>query len=428
MLFALLIASFLSAAIPCALFCLNLRRYLPPPQAAPDLPAVSLLIPARNEAEGIAEAIATALATRGIPFEVIIMDDASTDETAAIVRAAAEHDPRLRLEHAPPLPHGWNGKQHACWALAQAAHNPILCFVDADVRLHPDCLARMTTFLTTPPEKRTWVPHPREARVGSQPCEARVGSQPRSPSPALVSGFPRQLTGSPLEWLLIPLIHFVLLGFLPLGRMRKTTNPGFAAGCGQFLLCTREAYFATGGHSGIKLTMHDGLRLPRLFREHGYHTDLADITDLASVRMYTNAHDTWQGLAKNATEGIAAPARILPITLLLLLGQVLPFASPLLVFNYAILLTLRFYEKPRPTDYRNIDSLYLAAALSALAIFAAWLPRILAARRFRQDWRSALLHPLGILLLLAVQWYALARKLRGGQVTWRNRSYLKTSA
>ncbi len=463
MILALLIASFLSAAIPCALVCLNLRRYLPPPPAAPDLPAVSLLIPARNEAEGIAEALASALASRSLVFEVIIMDDASTDATAAIVLAHAARDPRVRLERAPPLPPGWNGKQHACWALAQAARNPILCFVDADVRLDPNCIARMATFLTrtrnsvlhsSQPHRDEWDPTSTPQRIiVPERVEAGGFSPLNTPTPekgalapansALISGFPRQLTGSPLEWLLLPLIHFVLLGFLPLGRMRKTTNPGCAAGCGQFLLCDREAYFACGGHSNIKLTMHDGLRLPRLFREHGYHTDLADITDLARVRMYTNARDTWQGLAKNATEGLGAPARIIPITLILLLGQVLPFAMFVVALapnlNSTIILDL-FIEMPTrlhghftPWELAHLRLLTLSwtwgpTVLWLLIVLIAWLPRILAARRFRQNWRSALFHPVGILLLLAVQWYALLRKLRGGQVSWRGRAYIKTSA
>ena len=221
------------------------------------------------------------------------MDDGSTDGTDGIVRGLAESDPRVRLERAPALPAGWNGKQHACWALALAARNPVLCFVDADVRLGPECVARMAGFLD---------------------------------GKALVSGFPRQVTGTALEWLLLPLIHFVLLGFLPITRMRMGTDPALAAGCGQFMMVRAEDYFACGGHSGIKLTMHDGLRLPKLFREAGFSTDLADLTELASCRMYTSAGQVWSGLAKNATEGLAEPKRIVPVSVLLVLGQVLPVA------------------------------------------------------------------------------------------------------
>ncbi len=94
----------------------------------------------------------------------------------------------------------------------------------------------------------------------------------------------------------------------------------------------RDAYRKTGGHAQIRATMHDGLLLPQLFRRHGLRTDIADLTHLATCRMYHNASEVWQGLAKNATEGMASPARILPFTFLLFCGQILPFllAVPLL--------------------------------------------------------------------------------------------------
>ena len=387
MILLLLIMSVAAALLPAALFSMNLRLYVePPPATDANLPAVSILIPARNEAAVIDAAVTNALLSRGVDIEVVVMDDGSTDGTDAIVLALAAADPRVRLERAPALPPGWNGKQHACWALAQAAHNPILCFVDADVTLGPDCVARMAHFLET-------------------------GDN------ALVSGFPRQVTETTLEWLLLPLIHFVLLGFLPVSRMRAGTDPNFAAGCGQFLMARKEAYFAIGGHSEIKLTMHDGLRLPRLFRAAGRRTDLADITNLASCRMYTTAAQVWSGLAKNATEGLAARSRIVPVTLLLLLGQVFPFIALLILLPSLVLLIA--LAGMITISYSAV----LVFALIVVGITAAWLPRWLGVRRFRQDWRSAFFHPLGIVLLLAIQWYSLFRKMRGGQVSWRGRAY-----
>jgi glycosyltransferase involved in cell wall biosynthesis len=393
MMLALGLICLVCAVVPAVLFCVNLRLYVEPPTvgaAAP--PAVSILIPARNEAAAIGSAVAHALTTSGVDFEVVVMDDGSTDGTDAIVLAMAASDARVRLERAPALPGGWNGKQHACWALAHAARNPVLCFVDADVSLGPECVGRMVQFL-------------------------------ESGGSALVSGFPRQITGTTLEWLLLPLIHFVLLGFLPIGRMRKGTDPAFAAGCGQFMMVRRDSYFTCGGHSEIKLTMHDGLLLPRLFRAAGFRTDLADITNLASCRMYTSAAQVWSGLAKNATEGIAAPARIVPVSLVLLLGQVLPFicvvyiVGSFLVFLPALLHHMFIFGVSDPS--------LLVGSLCALAaaLIGVWLPRWIGVARFKQDWRSALLHPIGILLLLSVQWYALLRKLRGGAVSWRGRAY-----
>ena len=369
------IAVMLCALSPAVLFVVNLRRYrAPQAMDAGRLPAVSVLIPARDEERAIGAAVRSVLASTGVEIEVVVMDDASTDGTAKLVAELAREDGRVHLEHAPMLPRGWNGKQHACWALAHAATHPVLCFVDADVRLKPEALGRMATFL-------------------------------ESSGSALVSGFPRQVTETTMEWMLLPLIHFVLLGFLPMSAMRNGTDPAFAAGCGQFLMVDRAAYFRAGGHAAIRETMHDGLRLPKLLRAAGERTDLADITHLARCRMYRNAAQVWLGLAKNATEGIAAPVRIVPITLLLLLGQVAPFCL------LGWLLASRSSVKPEVWVFATV------------AVAAAWLPRVLSAVRFRQRMWSAAVHPVAMVVLLAIQWYALGRKLLGGAVSWKDRAY-----
>ncbi len=392
---ALSLLVLLCSLVPAALFLRNLTLYREPPSAIP-VAGVSILIPARNEALGIGDAIRAALASRDVAFEIVVMDDSSTDGTAAIVLALAAEDARVRLQRAPALPAGWNGKQHACWALAHAARFPLLCFVDADVRLAPECVARMAAFL-------------------------EHGGKGQGSS--LVSGFPRQITDTWLEWMLLPLIHFVLLGFLPIGRMRRGTNPAFAAGCGQFILVRADDYIACSGHSGIKLTMHDGLKLPRLFREHGFRTDLADLTNLATCRMYTSAAQVWNGLAKNATEGIASPGRILPITFVLLLGQVWPFAGVLLILRGLIYLYQYHFGFVLGTTKPWTAILVFGGIL--LGVVISWMIRAIACVRFKQDWRSALLHPVGITLLLSVQWYSLVRKLSGRAVKWRDRAYVE---
>jgi hypothetical protein len=373
--------AFCCATVPAVLWAWNMLLYREPgfggcgETGHCELPeAVSVLIPARNEERAIAASITSLLASRGIKIEILVLDDGSTDRTAEIVLGLAAQDPRVRLESSPPLPGGWNGKQHACYALAGLARSNVVCFLDADVRLAPEALLRMSAFLV------------------------RSGSD-------LVSGFPRQETETPLEWLLLPLIHFVLLSYLPLAGMRALRAPGLAAGCGQFLMVHRDAYRSTGGHSQIRTTMHDGLLLPRLFRRHGLRTDIADLTHLATCRMYYSASEVWQGLAKNATEGMAAPARILPFTFLLFCGQILP-----------LLLALSLWVAPRSFSGQ-------ARSLIFIALAASFLPRLLAVWRYRQPLFSACLHPLGVAVLLTLQWYALARKLAGQQVTWKERAY-----
>jgi Glycosyl transferase family 2 len=373
--------AFCCATVPAALWVWNMLLYREPGTGGcaemghcvlPD--GISVLIPARNEERVIGASIESLLASRGVQIEIIVLDDSSTDRTAEIVHGFAARDARVRLEHSPGLPRGWNGKQHACHALAAMARFKILCFLDADVRLAPEALASMSVFL------------------------ARTGSD-------LVSGFPRQETETPLEWLLLPLIHFVLLSYLPLAGMRALPAPGFAVGCGQFLMVRRDGYRQTGGHAQIRTTMHDGLLLPQLFRRHGLRTDIADLTHLATCRMYRNASEVWRGLAKNATEGMASPARILPFTLLLFCGQILP-----LLLALSLLIT--------PGSYSGASE-----SLILVALAASFVPRLLSVWKYRQPLVSACLHPLGVALLLTIQWYALLRKIAGQQVTWKERAY-----
>ena len=373
--------AFVFAALPAVLWLWNMLIYREPLADTCSmmgncvLPGgVSVLIPARNEERVIAASIASLLASRGVQFEIVVLDDGSTDRTAEIVAGFAAQDPRVRLEYSPPLPNGWNGKQHACYTLAGMARSNVLCFLDADVRLAPEALAAMSAFL-------------------ERSCSD------------LVSGFPRQETETFLEVLLLPLIHFVLLSYLPLAGMRSSPAPSFAVGCGQFLMVRRDAYRKCGGHAEIRTTMHDGLLLPSLFRRHGFRTDIADLTHLATCRMYYNAANVWRGLAKNATEGMAAPARILPFTILLFCGQILPL---LLAISLVV----------SPASYTGRAQSFILAALAA-----SFLPRLYSVWKYRQPLLSALLHPLGVAILLVLQWNALIRKLAGQQVTWKERAY-----
>jgi len=371
-------AMLVCAAIPALLFAMNLVFFRRPgrPWNKRVLPPVSILIPARNEEGSIAAAIESVLASRGVAFELIVLDDASTDRTAEIVRAIAEEDSRVRLESAPELPDGWNGKQHACWVLASLATHDVFCFLDADVRIGPEAIYRM---------------------VGELNHVERD-----EPEMALVSGFPHEETGTFLEDLLLPLIHFVLLGFLPMAGERWSRSSAFAAGCGQFLMVRREPYFATGGHSANPKTMHDGLRLPKLFRRNGFRTGVFDLSHDAECRMYQNAGEVWGGLVKNATEGMASLLRLPVFTVLLLVGQVLPIAMIVVSLQLKYVLPLR---------------------LALLALVLGYGIRCFSAWRFRQSWLSVLLNPVGVVVLLLLQWYALLRKLLRLPVEWKLRSY-----
>ena len=369
--------AFFLALLPAAMTITNIVQFRPPrkPEPGAPRPRVSLLIPARNEANSIEAAVTSALASEGVELEVVVLDDGSTDDTAAIVRRLAEADPRVRLHAAPPLPGGWCGKQHACWTLSKLATHDVLVWIDADVRLAPDALTLAAAYLD------------------------------ESDAP-LVSGFPQQETLTPMEQLVVPLMHAVLLGYLPVYEMRRSLHPAFGAGCGQFFVARRAAYFKAGGHAAIRRSLHDGVTLPRAFRAAGFKTDLFDATDLATCRMYRTAGEVWRGFAKNATEGMATEGGIGVWTLLLLGGHVLPYvllaAAALGAVEDAHSLTTRWIVS--------------AAGLSfCTSLLVMW--------RFRQTWTSGLLRPIGVAVLVAIQWYALGRKLLGRPSGWKGRAY-----
>ncbi|GAC1654819.1 MAG: glycosyltransferase [Acidobacteriaceae bacterium] len=350
-------ACLICALIPFVLLLVNLPNFRRPSACAHEaLPAVSVLIPARNEERNIGALLVDLEAQTGCKLEIIVCNDHSTDTTEAIVSTFAQ----VKLISAPALPAGWNGKQHACWVLAQHARHDLLCWIDADVRLAPSAIRD----------------------------SAEVLQRSRA---ACVSGFPREITRTAVESLLLPLIHFVLLGYLPLPFMRRSNSPAFAAGCGQFMLARRAPYFSVGGHAAIQSSRHDGIKLPRLFRRHHFQTDIFDATEIAHCRMYEGAAATWNGLLKNADEGIGSSGAIIPFTVFLVCGQILPFAF----------------------CWRS--GVFAAAALTAL------MTRASCALRFRQSWLGVAFHPVSVLLLLIIQWESLWMRARGRQTAWRGR-------
>ena len=340
---------------------------------------VSILIPARNEEASIGEALRSLLSSNhgqelgsqaNAAIEILVMDDHSEDNTASIVEAISATDGRVRLLHSKPLPENWNGKQHACWQLANAARFEHLLFLDADVRMTSDAISRCL-------------------------AEQKLRNAP------LVSGFPMQETGTLAEKMLIPLMHYVLLGYLPIERMRSTLGVGLAAGCGQLFLAERTAYRRAGGHEAIQKTRHDGIQLPRAFRKAGLRTDIFDASDIARCRMYTSAGQVCNGLLKNATEGIANPRLIFIFTFLLVFGSVLPLAS----LAYGAFAGWSWF----------------AMALLLTASVIAFIPRWKACKLFQQSYLGAWLHPLGVACFVALQWVALLRQQFGLTTVWRGR-------
>lgn len=372
----LLLLALLSVA---ALVRRNLRDYhlpLPPETPTDPLPPVSVLVPARNEAAGI-EACLEGLLAQGSPvLEVLVLDDASTDDTAARVERLAARHPRLRLLPGEPLPPGWAGKAHACAQLARQARGEWLLFVDADTRARPGLV-----------------------------CAALGVAVSRQAD--LLSTFPRQVCGTPGEALAVPLVYWLLFTLLPLRRVWEDPSPAFAAACGQLLLARAAAYRQVGGHAALPASLHDGLHLARLYKRHGRRVVLADLSPWISCRMYRGLGECWRGFTRNVYQGLGSPGALAALTA----AQFPLFVVPWLGLAAGAALGWPGWA-------------WLCAAQAGVLLGIAAALR----RRFRFPWLTVALLPLALLLLLVIPWAGALRTWCGRPAIWKGRSVGATPA
>jgi chlorobactene glucosyltransferase len=238
----------------------------------PNPPRVSILIPARDEAATIHDTIAALLRQDYPDFEVVLLDDGSTDGTADRAAAAGKGDPRLRIITGQPLPDGWLGKNWACRQLGEAATGDILIFTDADV---------------------IWEPGAGKALVG----EITHGATD------LLSIWPTQITVTWAERLIVPQIALAIIGYLPVIAVHAFDWPIFAAANGQCLVFNRATYQAIGGHTAVAGDIVEDVMLARRVKSLGYRLRMADGAGLIRCRMYDGWPAVRDGFAKNILAG-----------------------------------------------------------------------------------------------------------------------------
>lgn len=229
---------------------------------------LSVIIPARNEAEVIERCVRSVLASHYAPLEVLVVDDRSTDDTAAIVRRLAAEDARVRLVEGRELPAGWFGKPWACVQGAEAATGELLCFTDADTIHDPDLLPRA---------------------VGG--LEA-TGAE-------LFTILPQQLCLTAAEKLVLPQIFFILGARFTPRRVNRARHASAVIANGQFILMPRTAYARVGTHAAVKHEVAEDLALGQEVYRRGGKVFLAYATDLMRTRMYTSWAHLREGWSKN---------------------------------------------------------------------------------------------------------------------------------
>ena len=229
-------------------------------------PLVSVIVPARNESAVIATVVESILATTYDPIELLVVDDRSTDDTAAIVEGM--HDPRLRVVRGERLPAGWYGKPWACVQGYRAAKGDILLFTDADTRHAPELLGRTVAAL-------------------------------RREAAALVTVAPLQRCVTFWERVVMPQIWLLLaLRYHPAAVNRARRERDVIAN-GQFILTTRAAYQAAGTHEAVRHEVAEDLALAQTYLRHGLKLHFAFADRLMETRMYHGLSHLIEGWSKN---------------------------------------------------------------------------------------------------------------------------------
>jgi len=354
----------------------NLRylRHLciyPPPEK---FPLFSVLIPARNEERNIAYCMETLLSQDYPNFEVIVLDDDSTDMTWEILQEFASKDTRLKLLKGKPLPQGWLGKHWACHQLAEAADGELLLFVDADTTHQPDMLR-----------------HAAGAIIAEKA--------------SLISMLPQQIVVTWSELLSVPAFYFGIVCGVPLGLTSRQRNPLLFAAIGQVMLFRRDAYTAVGGYAGVRQNVVDDIAIGRKVVGMGFSYRLLDGSGQVSCRMYRNFHQTWTGLTKSTF----ATYNFDPLLLIFLqLSVLLLFVEPLIVFIMGIVQPLAFE----------------VTAMAGLGIIFSLLLFGMSYHRFQFPFYLVLLYPLSAIFMVVIAIASMVLTMQG-KAKWKGRSMPK---
>lgn len=233
-------------------------------------PRVSIIVPARNEDEHIEPALTSLLKLDYDNYEVIAVDDRSTDRTGEVmdrVASTSEASDRVKVIHVAELPSGWLGKVHAMWSAANQANGDWLLFTDADVHFRPDVLSR-----------------------------ALVYAQAEGADHLVL--FPRMIMRSPGERMMIAFFQTL---FVFGHRPWKVADPKAKdhMGVGAFNLIRRRVYDAVGGYQALRFEVLDDMKLGKIVKNGGYRQRNVYGADLISLRWVTGAMGMVNNLTKN---------------------------------------------------------------------------------------------------------------------------------
>jgi glycosyltransferase involved in cell wall biosynthesis len=337
---------------------------------------VSVCIPARNESANIDACVRAVLASRWPQLEVIVVDDRSEDDTAAIALAAGQGDERLHVVAGVEPPAGWAGKPWACSRAAGEARGQIFCFVDADVQIAPDAIQALVVTM--------------------------VQQQLR-----LLSVYGSWTLHGFWERLLIPAVGWLIRGAIDLDIVNDSGRPEAFAN-GQLIMVERQAYESLNGHQSVRDQILEDVRLAEQFKRHGFAVGMRVAAWAFQVRLYDGLNAIVRGYAKNLFEGMGRqPSMALGAVLFIFVGALLPWLA------LCLALVARFHWG---WTIPSNGWLVWCAVVCSLQIVFRWCLEVRDGRAGRIAWA----HPLANVLLV----WILLRSMTSMKAQWKGRVFV----
>lgn len=331
---------------------------------------VSVLIPARDEADNLPGCLDSVLASGPIVGEVLVYDDHSTDGTRECIDRYAAQDSRVRRISPVPLEPGWAGKPFACYQLSLHATRQWWLYLDADARLTPDSIGGIVN--------------------AADDKDA-----------TMLSCWPRIKMSGWWEKLLMPLLNFVVFTLFPAPLSFKRADPSLGLAHGACILVRGDIYQQIGGHRLVRSEMFEDTRLAQAWRASGHRSECLDGQDVVRVRMYRSFRGIWNGFLKNFRPAFRSA-----------------FSFWLFMLLHAMVFLAPFVALVAGLMGVNVPVALYIAAVSVLAM------RFALAFRFGHPFWSAALHPLGEALLIACGLRSWWMCRSGAGVEWKGRRYM----
>jgi chlorobactene glucosyltransferase len=343
-----------------------------------DLPCISVIIPARNEERNIRRCLESLLNQIYPNYELIVVDDRSTDGTAQILHQLEGENPGLHIVHGNEMLEGWAGKPHALVQGAEAAKGEWLCFMDADTFSTPTLLS--STY-----------------------------QMAKTTQADMFSILTAQELGSFWERTVLPLVFLGLSYGFPADRVNDPSKPDAIAN-GQFILIKRAVYEAVGGHGAVKERIDEDKAIAVLVKHAGYHLVVSDGRKVASTRMYTNLPEMWEGWTKNIYLGLQDRLGLLAFGAFV--GLVVALGLPLWLVGSLVWLL----------STGEVTPLVVAIEALVLWVYLLWKRRQ-ACQSFGIPAGYALTFPVGALIFTAMMFTSAFNVISGRGVSWKGRRY-----